>query len=521
MKKLTAVLAGALCALAVAGGAGAAIIGVNEDAPAFATDGGASFYSDLQDVGMTQNVVSVKWDPDNPTTIPNQDRLQQAIDVAHGHDVDVVLAVYPAKARAIADHGLDGFVAFVRQVTAAFPDAGAIICGNEPNQTRFWQPQFNDDGTPAAPAAFWSFLVGCHDAVKSVNGNMKVIATGLSPRGNDMPNAASNVSESPIRFIQAMGAAWRAAGSPSLPWDAWSMHPYPNVNTDAPTKGMQWPGVAMADIPREEAALYDAFDYSGPIDLDEVGWQVDTSGLAGYNGDENVPTIDEATQADYYSQVVKMAACDPRVESVSFFHFIDESDRDRWQSGEERVDGSHRPSYDAIKQAIVDTAGGSRCVSAQQTAFTPSTTVANAAAAFGALRPLPWSAKTFTFSLYAEEDATYKAAIFQVAGPAPVSAVGTALLQRTLASVAKAKPRPAVGSVAVASATGTVKAYWKPTVTLRRRTPLAPGWYVYAATLHAVTNPGRVSTFVSAPFRVLAKPAAHKPAPKGKAKAKH
>ena len=42
---------------------------------------------------------------------------------------------------------------------------------------------------------------------------------------------------------------------------------------------------------------------------------------------------------------------------LSFFHLIDETDLDRWQSGLERADGSHRPSYDAVKQTIAQTHG--------------------------------------------------------------------------------------------------------------------------------------------------------------------
>ena len=42
---------------------------------------------------------------------------------------------------------------------------------------------------------------------------------------------------------------------------------------------------------------------------------------------------------------------------LSFFHLVDETDLDRWQSGLERADGSHRPSNDAIKQTLTQTHG--------------------------------------------------------------------------------------------------------------------------------------------------------------------
>src|SRR4051794_16515647 len=103
MKKLTAALLCALASLALAAAAGAAtIIGVNEDQPKFANDNGASIYDQLQDVGLKLNVISVRWDPAAPTAIENQDRLGRAIGAAQARGVKVILALYPAKARAVA-----------------------------------------------------------------------------------------------------------------------------------------------------------------------------------------------------------------------------------------------------------------------------------------------------------------------------------------------------------------------------------------------------------------------------------
>ena len=46
---------------------------------------------------------------------------------------------------------------------------GKVIIGNEPNQPRFWQPQFNLDGSPASPAAYESLLARSYDALKGVD----------------------------------------------------------------------------------------------------------------------------------------------------------------------------------------------------------------------------------------------------------------------------------------------------------------------------------------------------------------
>jgi hypothetical protein len=86
--------------------------------------------------------------------------------------------------------------------------------------------------------------------------------------------------------------------------------------------------------------------------LDEAGWQTDTRGLPGYVGTENTPTIDEATQAAYYKQVIQRYACDNHVAALLFFHWIDEADRDRLQSGLVRANRAPKPAANAVRDAI-------------------------------------------------------------------------------------------------------------------------------------------------------------------------
>src|SRR5438552_270430 len=95
------------------------------------------------------------------------------------------------------------------------------------------------------------------------------------------------------------------------------------------------------------------------LDLDETGWQVaiPASLQSLYTGKENVIPIDEGTQAQYYSDIVRFVSCDPDVRSLSFFHLVDERDLDRWQSGLLRLDDSKRPSFASVKNAIAQTQG--------------------------------------------------------------------------------------------------------------------------------------------------------------------
>ncbi len=68
--------------------------------------------------------------------------------------------------------------------------------------------------------------------------------------------------------------------------DGFSFHPYPNEATDPLERGYQWPNAGFANLDRVKQALWDAFDGTAQpttldglkLHLDEVGWQVDTSG---------------------------------------------------------------------------------------------------------------------------------------------------------------------------------------------------------------------------------------------------
>jgi hypothetical protein len=113
--------------------------------------------------------------------------------------------------------------------------------------------------------------------------------------------------------------------------------------------------------------------------LDEVGWQVDTKGLKGYTGVENVQVTDARTQARVYSRLVRMATCDAQIAEVNIFGFYDDAPRDSgFQAALYEVDGTPRPSAGAVRAAIAQSTGG--CGS-DRVSWRP------AARVIGALRP--------------------------------------------------------------------------------------------------------------------------------------
>jgi hypothetical protein len=492
----------ACAALACATAArGSLEVGVTEDAGK--TGNGAAFFATLHDVGLNVNRVSINWDAATPTKIPGQAQITAWLPQAQASGTRIVFAIAPLKARDLTGSpaAKGQFVAFVQQVAKTFPSVKDYVIGNEPNQPYFWLPQFSDTGKPLSAAAYLPVLAGSYDVLKALDPAITVIGVGLSPRGNDMPLAKNNRSRSPVRFLHDLGAAYRTSGRTKPLMDELAFHPYPPPSQPGPDVGYVWPNAGLPNLDRIKQAVWDAFHgtaqptfaepgktFARPLklDLDEVGWQVaPLPALVNlYFGTETPGTVlvSEQTQADYYRDTVLLSECDPTVRMLSFFHLVDELDLGRWQSGLERADGSHRPSYDAVKQAIAQTNGNCQDV---PLTWRHLTTVLLPVAAWGNLRkPMPLKRTRWSFTAGAGEEATFKAGVFR-AGPRK------AVLAKRLAT---GRPKPLL------FAKGMIKAKTRVVYFPRRR--LKAGKYVFAIRMSATMNPQRVSVLVSRPFRV-------------------
>jgi len=479
--RLSAVLAAAVAALSLCAGAGAGLkVGVADDTAKGEDDGGAAMLSQLTGVGMSVVRLSVWWDDSQPTTITEYAALNRAIKAANASGVQIILIVSPARPDGVtATRGNARFAAFCVQLAKAFPSVHDFIVGNEPNQPRFWRPQFDSKGARVGAATYESMLAAAYDALKGFNPAIDVIGLALSPRGNDNPNAVSNASTSPVMFIHDLGVAYRASGRSVPIMDNVGFHPYPNPASadDPPSKGMQWPAAGVPNLDRLEQAFWDAFNGTGQPTfaedgvaapavvrwvLDEAGWQTNTENYPGYFGAENENTVDEGTQAAYYNDVVQRYQCDPRVSTLMFFHWIDEADRGRMQTGFLRANLTFKPAAFSIRSAILGGCKGAT-VGWRHLTGVDGATVTWHATPVGA------------FTVNAAEDFTYTAAVV----------------------------RPAKGAlkdwgVAVGTSKGNGNAYYNVPVAFKIK--LKPGQYVYSITLRSAVNPARSTTFTSKPF---------------------
>ena len=456
-------------------------IGVADDL-GFHADQSPWFFDSLGELGMQENRVTVPFDTSAPTAIQNQAALDLYVPLATLRGVRVVFSVAPSKAKAMAENpnAARQYAEYIALLARTYPTVKEFIIGNEPNQPRFLQPQFNPAGQNVSPGAYFTMLAAAYDALKAVDPGLRVIGLGLSPRGNDQPNAANNVSTSPVRFINGLGKAYRKSGRNLPIMDELAFHPYPDQDRDDLMKGYRWPNAGIPNLNRIKQAFWDAFRGTGQptfgegrargsmtFRLDELGWQVDvvTASSTSYHGRENIRPTDENTQARIYGDAIRYLACDASVRSILFFLLRDEADLDRWQAGLVRADGSRRASFDAVKSTFAQTGG--RCVG-QMRAWQHSTKVEGAKVRFPRNRVLPARRLTLAMVANADEDALVEASLYR-------------------------------GKKRVLRQRSTVKAYRSRIV--RFSTRFRPGRYTFRVTLRAAMNPSRSSSF-SAPLRI-------------------
>ena len=497
MKRLTAALA-TLCALTFATAAAAVEFGANDDTGKYAADGGATFFSQMAETGLKQNVMTVRWTPGS-STIPDREFLDAAVPAAIAAGIKPIFAVYPYPPRMVEDGTATptGFSTWLSAVAAAYPQVTTYIVGNEPNINTFWRAQGDGTGRILSGATFGPFLAAGYDALKAVSPEITVLGVGSSPRGERAPGAADKTS--PVHFLDSLGDWYRASGRPTPLMDGFSFHPYPNPSdfTVPLTFSYGWPNAGVQELSRIKQALWDAFSGTPQpttkgglkLYLDEVGWQVAADPSRGYTGSENVKVTSEETQAAIYDGLVRFVVCDPTVAQLNFFGYWDERVLEGWQSALRRIDGSERASNAAVKAAIAATGG--QCQGALRT-WTPLTRPDGAAVTFPALKGVKAGKGTFSFAPTASEDVTVKAGIVPASTPA-------AKIPALLADA------------------GSFDAHRRPAVKIAATPRTGP--QVLAVLLAAELNPKRVALFTSPSFTAGA-PKAQPTKAKKKAKTK-
>jgi hypothetical protein len=399
MRRFLVALAVLGATLAAAGGAAANLsVGVNDDAskdPLVAP----WFYSTMQSVGLRINTLTLLWDETAPTEIAGAGLIDQTIEQAETSGVTIELDLYPLRSMAFTGGSrcapssdpescgdtlrIQQFAAWAGSVARRFPTVDQFVVMNECNQPRFVNPQWDRSGHNQSAEICGRALAAAYDSIKAVSSDDVVWGIGLSPRGNDSPNAASNSSTKPVTFLAALGAWFKAFALKTHRtrglMDGLDFHPYPVPQTQPFAQGYADPKEAtVTNLSRIYQAFYNAFTGSPqktigqqaggglPLSLNETGVQTASGGRAAYTGAEVSATSaggvvgtfgSELYQAAWYRQMLGLLACDPNVAFVNIFHLIDEAALEGWQSGLYYADETAKHSAQTVQAWLVQTGG--------------------------------------------------------------------------------------------------------------------------------------------------------------------
>jgi len=323
-----------------------------------------------QQAGFDSVRMTAQWVSGNTRLDPViATKLRNAAAAAEARGLRPVVSIYNVNSvQAPEDPILQGeFAEFAQDVVLTLPSVTTFIVGNEPNSSYYWQPQFDTRGADIAATAYEATLADSYDAIKAVRPGVTVIGGALDSHGTDSPT--NRPSHSPLVFIRDLGRAYRASKRTRPIMDVFDEHIYGDNSSMPPS--MSHPvgtTITEGDYPKLVAALGQAFDGTAqrgsslPIVYGEYGVEstIPASEAAHYTGHENATAkpVDEATQASYYIEAMKLAMCQPNVVGLMLFHVEDEAGLPAWQSGLFFADGTPKSSLDPVRVAAAAARAG-------------------------------------------------------------------------------------------------------------------------------------------------------------------
>jgi hypothetical protein len=211
---------------------------------------------------------------------------------------------------------------------------------NEPNSADFWQPA-------ADPVSYTQLLRDSSEAIRRADAEALVVMGGLATLetagGNvSIADFLSGPSESPIQFV-----------------DALAVHPYTYPNP--PSRLGPWANPWLPDasgLPYVQKILRDLGAPNLPIWITEYG--APTGGTESPSGQalshsSEINHVTESEQAAIAADAIATAASEPNVGAVFWYTYRDlagQTDSTENYYGIERVDGSPKPAFTALAEAI-------------------------------------------------------------------------------------------------------------------------------------------------------------------------
>ena len=329
-------------------------------------------------LGLKAIRVTVQWQP-GQTSLPPMYR--RALDRAVGDSwgLRLVVSVYGRAADTPRTPEARGqFCAFAGDLLHSYPTINDVVIWNDPNDGAFWSPQFNPDGTSAAPADYEALLATCWDALHAVRPAVNVVALSVS-RTADGRGSFVIGSHPPAVWWREVGDAYRVSGRQVAILDTFGHIPHPLNSAERPwaqhkTTGAVGEGdydtlvrtlaTTFADtaqpLPGQGAVsiwyLADGFQtVPDPTEAKQyTGRETDLAPVPAWSKtDERDPRVGPAPdQATQLADAVTIAYCQPYVGAFFNFHLADEQNLGGWQSGVLWPDWSPKPSYGALRSVI-------------------------------------------------------------------------------------------------------------------------------------------------------------------------
>jgi hypothetical protein len=315
--------------------------------------------------------VTTAWVPGQTRPTPEELTILRSVSAAtvKRNMYFVVTAYAPRPSFApVSEEEQQDYAEFSATIARELPRLQGFAVWNEPNLRGFWLYQFDEAEQDIAARDYTALLAKTYDALKAVNPRIDVYGGNLAPRGFDDPGTPRPTA-SPTTFIRGMGTAYRASGRTKPIMDVFSLHPYQTRSSIPPGQPHTGSSLGFGDYEKLVALLGEAFDGTAqpgsdlPIAYTEYGVQseIPESAQGPYTNLQSPlgrDAVSEETQAEYYREALELAACQPTVIAVFFFHLFDEADLNRWQSGPYYADATPKSSLPAIRDAALKARNG-------------------------------------------------------------------------------------------------------------------------------------------------------------------
>jgi hypothetical protein len=345
-------------------------VGLTEDAFKLVPDAALPVGREL---GVETFRITVPWEPGVRALPPDVVAHLDLVARTRASERYVVALYGRPDAAPLDEMARDDYCAYAADLVERYPAVKDLVVWNEPNKSYFWQPQFDELGASAAPAAYVELLAHCWDVLHDLRPEVNLIAPATAPNGNDRPDARSNISHSPGEFIRQMGLAYRESGRDEPIFDTVGHHAYGPNPAAPPATDHRGSTISEGDYADLIDVLSEAFSGTAQavpgacveerctfIWYLESGYQttVIPEKIHVYTGEENVETISAEEQAMQFRRAVELAYCQPYVRGYFNFLMWDEARLEGWQSGPFWADRTPKPSYEEFQRVIAEAEAG-------------------------------------------------------------------------------------------------------------------------------------------------------------------